>query len=379
MTHQLIETDTALVEVLDRHASDNFVAVDTEFRRRDTFFPQVALFQLCWKKDAYLIDPTRVFNLDPVVELLSNPQVIKLIHSPSEDLEVFDRWLQVLPSPLFDTQRALAVLGRGFGLGYRAMVEMFTGDAISKEETTSDWLKRPLTDRQLSYAALDVTYLRQIGEELYDACRESQRLSWVLEDTARLKLGGRGPAAKFKSAWKMSLREQAILSRLIDWREEEARRLDRPRSWVVPDKVLVTLAKRQPMHLAQLSSVDGLHDAIIRKRGKRIVEVVSGAIDNQTPHQAFWQSPLRSNHKQWASTLGETVASRAQELGVAPEVLYAGRDIERLIQATLEQQPVPKDLLGWRDSVITQHLVDLLASLVPVPDEIQSTDELPNG
>ena len=379
MTHQLIETDTALVEVLDRHATENFVAVDTEFRRRDMFFPQVALLQLCWRKDAYLIDPTRVFNLDPVVELLSNPQVIKLIHSPSEDLEVFDRWLQVLPSPLFDTQRALAVLGRGFGLGYRAMVEMFTGDAISKEETTSDWLKRPLTDRQLSYAALDVTYLRQIGEELYDACRESQRLSWVLEDTARLKLGGRGPAAKFKSAWKMSLREQAILSRLIDWREEEARRLDRPRSWVVPDKVLVTLAKRQPMHLAQLSSVDGLHDAIIRKRGKRIVEVVSGAIDNQTPHQAFWQSPLRSNHKQWASTLGETVASRAQELGVAPEVLYAGRDIERLIQATLEQQPIPKDLLGWRDSVITQHLVDLLASLVPVPDEIQSTDELPNG
>ena len=379
MTHQLIETDTALVEVLDRHATENFVAVDTEFRRRDTFFPQVALLQLCWRKDAYLIDPTRVFNLDPVVELLSNPQVIKLIHSPSEDLEVFDRWLQVLPSPLFDTQRALAVLGRGFGLGYRAMVEMFTGDAISKEETTSDWLKRPLTDRQLSYAALDVTYLRQIGEELYDACRESQRLSWVLEDTARLKLGGRGPAAKFKSAWKMSLREQAILSRLIDWREEEARRLDRPRSWVVPDKVLVTLAKRQPMHLAQLSSVDGLHDAIIRKRGKRIVEVVSGAIDNQPPHQAFWQSPLRSNHKQWASTLGETVASRAQELGVAPEVLYAGRDIERLIQATLEQQPVPKDLLGWRDSVITQHLVDRLASLVPVPDEIQSTDELPNG
>lgn len=379
MTHQLIETDTALVEVLDRHASDNFVAVDTEFRRRDTFFPQVALLQLCWRKDAYLIDPTKVFNLGPVVELLSNPQVIKLIHSPSEDLEVFDRWLQVLPSPLFDTQRALAVLGRGFGLGYRAMVEMFTGDAISKGETTSDWLKRPLTDRQLSYAALDVTYLRQIGEELYDACRESQRLSWVLEDTARLKLGGRGPAAKFKSAWKMSLREQAVLSRLIDWREEEARRLDRPRSWVVPDKVLVTLAKRQPMHLAQLSSVDGLHDAIIRKRGKRIVEVVSGAIDNQAPQQAFWQSPLRSSHKQWASTLGETVTSRAQELGVAPEVLYAGRDIERLIQATLDQQPIPKDLLGWRDSVITQHLVDLLAPLVRVPDEIQSTNELPRG
>ena len=147
---------------------------------------------------------------------MSDSRVIKLIHSPSEDLEVFDRWLQMTPTPLFDTQRALAVLGRGFGLGYRAMVEMYTGDVISKEETTSDWLKRPLTDRQLSYAALDVTYLRQIGEQLYDACEERQRLAWVLDDTARLTLGGRGPAAKFKSAWKMKPREQAILHRLID-------------------------------------------------------------------------------------------------------------------------------------------------------------------
>ncbi len=242
MTYQLIETDETLRALLERHSNERFVAVDTEFRRRDTFYPQVALLQLCWKKEAYLIDPTKISDFNSVSELLSDPRVIKLIHSPSEDLEVFDRWLHMTPAPLFDTQRALAVLGHGFGLGYRTMVEMYTGDAISKEETASDWLKRPLTGSQLSYAALDVTYLRQIGEKLYDTCEENQRLIWVLEDTARLILGGRGPAAKFKSAWKMKPREQVILHRLIEWREEEARRLDRPRSWVIPDKVMVSLA-----------------------------------------------------------------------------------------------------------------------------------------
>jgi ribonuclease D len=313
--------------------------------------------------------------LDGVVALLIDPRVIKLIHSPSEDLEVFDRWLETMPSPLFDTQRALAVLGRGFGLGYRAMVEMYTGDSISKDETTSDWLKRPLTDRQLSYAALDVTYLREIGEQLYEACLQNQRLSWVLEDTARLTLGGRGPAAKFKSAWKMSPREQIILLRLIDWREEEARRLDRPRSWVVPDKVLVALARQQPSHMAQLTSIDGLHDAVIRKRGKRILEVISRSTDDQSAQYEVWRPPLRSDPKVWAAALGEAVAAAALQLGVAPEILFAGKDIERLIQSTLDRQSVPEDLFGWRDTVITQQLITLLASLMGGSRDNQGTDE----
>ncbi len=375
MTHHLIETDEALSALLEQHSDAHFVAVDTEFRRRDTFYPQVALLQLCWRKDAYLIDPTKVSDLDGVVALLIDPRVIKLIHSPSEDLEVFDRWLETMPSPLFDTQRALAVLGRGFGLGYRAMVEMYTGDSISKDETTSDWLKRPLTDRQLSYAALDVTYLREIGEQLYEACLQNQRLSWVLEDTARLTLGGRGPAAKFKSAWKMSPHEQIILLRLIDWREEEARRLDRPRSWVVPDKVLVALARQQPSHMAQLTSIDGLHDAVIRKRGKRILEVISRSTDDQSAQYEVWRSPLRSDPKVWAAALGEAVAAAALQLGVAPEILFAGKDIERLIQSTLDRQSVPEDLFGWRDTVITQQLITLLASLMGGPRDNQGTDE----
>ena len=162
----------------------------------------------------------------------------------------------------------------------------------------------------------------------------------------------------------MKPHEQAILHRLIYWREEEARRLDRPRSWVIPDKVMVSLAKRQPSHMAQLSTVDGLHDAIIRKRGKRILEVIADESDDLSELPAGWQAPLRSDQKDWASTLGEAVATTAVTLGVAPEFLFAGKDVERLIQATLASQEVPEDLMGWRDAVLTQHLVALLAALV---------------
>ena len=103
MTYQFIETDEALGALLEQHSGERFVAVDTEFRRRDTFYPQVALLQLCWKKESYLIDPVKISDLDSVKALLADSRVIKLIHSPSEDLEVFDRWLQMTPTPLFDT------------------------------------------------------------------------------------------------------------------------------------------------------------------------------------------------------------------------------------------------------------------------------------
>ena len=132
---------------------------------------------------------------------------------------------------------------------------------------------------------------------------------------------------------------------------------------MIPDKVMVSLAKRQPLHIAQLTSVDGLHDAIIRKRGKHILKVISDASDDQSELPTVWQAPLRSDQKEWASMLGEAVATAAVALGIAPEVLCAGKDVERLIRSKLASQRVPEDLLGWRYTVITQHLIALLTSL----------------
>lgn len=359
MSFKVITSEGQLAEVLAKYEAESFVAIDTEFRRRDTFHPQVALVQLCWKEDAYLIDPTAFSGFSSLRNLLVNEQIVKLLHSPSEDLEVFDHWLGVLPSPLFDTQRAMALLGYGFGVGYRPMVEQFVGVEISKEETTSDWLKRPLTTKQLNYAALDVTHLRKIGEKLHAEAESSERLRWVYEDTSNQKPGGKGVASKFKSAWKLSTREQATLAALIDWREGESRRVDKPRSWVLPDKVMVSLARRAPDHIAQLKQIEGLQEAVIRKRGERLMEVIVSATSAVT-NNVVWPAPARGVERGWVTEMAARTQEVAEKLQVAPQILLSARDFEAIFLAAKHNTPLPAELSGWRYELIVS---DLLVSL----------------
>lgn len=363
MSFELITSESRLKEVLTQHKGENFVAVDTEFRRRDTFYPQVALVQLCWKETAYLIDPTSFSEFSALRELLVEEGVIKLLHSPSEDLEVFEHWLGVLPSPLFDTQRALALLGHGFGVGYRPMVAQFVGVEISKEETTSDWLKRPLSSKQLNYAALDVTYLRSIGETLHAQADESGRLAWIYEDTSNQKPGGKGVASKFKSAWKLNTAEQALLSALIVWREDESQRLDRPRSWILPDKVMVALARRAPDHIAQLKQIEGLQEAIIRKRGHRLIEVIAESKD-QGNTSVIWPAPARGVERDWLAEMASEVEKVAETLGMAPQILLSSRDLEAIVKTAKNKAPLPSELKGWRFEILVGELLGSLEKRV---------------
>ena len=199
----LIESSKALDSLLSDNRHQSMVAIDTEFRRRDTFFPQVALLQLCWGDEPYLIDPLQLDDVSALRAFLIDPSQTKLIHSASEDLEVFSHWLGVLPAPLFDTQRAAALLGLGAGQSYRALVAHFFDIELPKDETQSDWLQRPLTAAQAQYAAQDVTYLHPMGVQLLNLAMERHRLEWILEEGARLRPGGKPPIAKFKTAYRL--------------------------------------------------------------------------------------------------------------------------------------------------------------------------------
>ncbi len=210
MSWTLIESSEALDSVLSDNRRHAMVAVDTEFRRRDTFFPQVALLQLCWGKGSYLIDPLQLTDLSALRAFLTDSSQGKLIHSASEDLEVFSHWLGVLPAPLFDTQRAASLVGLGAGQSYRALVAHFFDIELPKDETQSDWLQRPLTDAQAQYAAQDVTYLHPMGVQLQNQALERNRLDWVLEEGARLRPGGKPPIAKFRTAYRLPADQQRV-------------------------------------------------------------------------------------------------------------------------------------------------------------------------
>ncbi|HEY0892485.1 MAG TPA: ribonuclease D, partial [Cellvibrio sp.] len=154
-----IDQDDQLTELCAVWRKQAAIAVDTEFMRSDTFYPIAGLLQIGDGKGCYLIDPLAIKNLAPLRELMLDTAVTKVLHSCSEDLEVFQRWLGVVPAPLFDTQIAAAFAGLGFSLGYSGLVKNLLTIEIPKDETRSDWLQRPLSVAQLNYAALDVAHM----------------------------------------------------------------------------------------------------------------------------------------------------------------------------------------------------------------------------
>jgi len=362
MEFTLVSTQQAFEALLDGHRDAPAVAVDTEFMRRNTFYPQVALLQLCFEDHAWLVDPLALADPGPLAGLFENPAVTKVLHSASEDLEVFDRWLGALPQPLFDTQRAAGLLDQGFGLGYRGLVEQAFGVTLDKGETRSDWLRRPLSAAQCAYAALDVAYLLPLYEQLRAAAEASGKLPWILEEgaVACAGAGSRNPAyhLRVKSAWKLDRRQLAALERLCAWREEEAANRDKPRSWIVDDKTCLAIAQAMPTTPATLAAAGDIPPAVRRRRGDALLGCIAAA--RELPEEALpapLPPPLASAERKLLRALKARVRAIAEREAVAPEMLLAGRDLELLLrQARGETIVEPPAWQGWRGPRVVEPL-----------------------
>ena len=353
-----VRSNEELAQAIQSVREYDAVAVDTEFRRRDTFFPQVALVQLAVEGHCWLIDPLTLTDTDALKSLLTDPSVIKVLHSASEDLEIFEYWLGVLPRPLFDTQKAAAMLNMGFGLSYRAMVEQMLGVVLSKEETQSDWLARPLSDAQCEYAAQDVTYLCTCWPMLRAKADARGVFAWILAEGEAAETGGRGPLAKFKSAWKLKPVQLGVLMALVTWRETEARRRDKPRSWILADKVMTELAQKMPENLPKLGEISGIPHSVIRRDGRQLIELIATAANTAraqppTPLPA----PANGQVRALAKALAGPLAGIAEELEMNVEVLLAGRELELIAREALgESIDPPAHWVGWRATTVIEPL-----------------------
>ena len=367
MDWKLIESDAALGELLDRARGCEAVMVDTEFMRRNTFYPQVALVQLCFAGSdaagtAWLVDPLQINDPAPLITLLEDPAVVKVLHSASEDLEVFQQWLGALPRPLFDTQKAAAMVGLDFGLGYRAMVLELCAEDLPKGETRSDWLQRPLTESQCHYAAQDVIWLLDAYRNIERRCREQGRYDWVLEDGETACAGLASNAGsyykKIKGAWKLSPEQLATLIAICDWREVTAREKDKPRSWIIDDKACLQLAQKSPANMNELRSAVEMHPATVRRYGETLLDLVSeqaSIADGELPPRL--PAPLSANQRNQLKRLKLHTEKIAGQLGVAPQVLVASKDYEALIRGDSEQ---PATWRGWRQQRVIEPLRTLL-------------------
>ena len=354
-----VRDTTALNEMVALISQEAFVAVDTEFRRRDTFYPEVALIQLAAAGQCWLLDPLTLDDTQSLQKLFRQTDLIKILHSASEDLEVFERWLGVLPRPMIDTQKAAAMLGLCFGLSYRDLVHDLLSIDVAKDETQSDWLVRPLTDAQCHYAMQDVTFLAQCWPILDARAEASGYLSWILEESAAMVTGGRGPLAKFKSAWKLNSQQLAVLLDLIDWRESNARDRNRPRNWILHDKVILDLAKRIPTSMPQLAAADSMPAGVVRREGKQLMTLIESACERGlSDPPAPLPAPSNSRVRKLAKSLAPAMAALALELGMNVEILMPSRELEMLASFVTGDGSVPRPVhwQGWRKAAVIQPL-----------------------
>jgi ribonuclease D len=373
MQWQLIESDDAMQRMLEQVAGAEVVIVDTEFMRRNTFYPEVALVQLCFESDdalrekAWLIDPLQINDPAPLAALFTDPAVLKVLHSASEDLEVFQRWLGVLPQPLFDTQRAAGLLNIGFGMGYRSLVQEICDVDLPKGETRSDWLQRPLTESQCEYAALDVTWLLPVWRELHARCEREDKLEWVLAEgrdaTTILGTEGYDYQKRIKSAWKLDRRQLGILAAVCHWREETARSRDKPRGWIIDDACCLRLAQLDPASLAELENNAEIPQQAVRRYGQALLDLLAAqreVPDTELP--ARLPPPLNASQRDQVKRMKSQVQSIADKVSVSPQMLVTAKDYEMLLrEASGDTFEPPVHWQGWRAEAVISPLRQVLA------------------
>lgn len=347
-----------------------FVALDTEFMRVDTFYPIAGLLQVSEGERAYLIDPLQIDDWTPLAQLLQDPAVVKVLHACSEDLEVFLRLTGSLPSPLFDTQLAAGYLNLGFSMGYSRLVQAVLDIELPKGETRSDWLQRPLSETQVSYAAEDVLHLAEVYERLQRQLF-ADKYAWVLEDGAELVANlGREVAPELtyreaKLAWKLSPQQLAVLRDLCAWREREARARNQPRNRVVREHSLWPLARTQPDNLVALARIEDMHPKTVRQDGETLLRLIKQAA--ATPQEEWPQAlpePLPIEASALLKKLRAIGQREGERLNIAPELMLRKKTLEALLKTGYPNGPyrLPESLRGWRRELMGQALLDCLAA-----------------
>ncbi len=347
-----------------------FVALDTEFMRVDTFYPIAGLLQVGDGQRAYLIDPLTIDNWQPLAELLENPAVVKVVHACSEDLEVLLRLTGSLPVPLFDTQLAAAYLNLGFSMGYSRLVQEVLGIELPKGETRSDWLQRPLSETQVSYAAEDAVHLAQVFSQLRSKLSED-KYRWVLEDGAELVANLRrevDPNEAYrdaKLAWKLSRAQLAVLRELCAWREREARARDLPRNRIVREHALWPLARTQPDTLAALAKIEDMHPRTVRQVGEFLLDLIKRTAKLGPEHwPPALPEPLPIEASALIKRLKAVGQAEAERLEIVPELMLRKKTLESLLKTGFPNGPyqLPDSLRGWRRELMGQALLDSLAT-----------------
>lgn len=280
--HVYIATQGELEAFCREAAGERVIAVDTEFLREKTYYPKLCLVQVRAGEKIAAIDPILIGDLAPLARIFEDPEVTKVFHACSQDLEVIQSGMGCTCRSVFDTQLAAAFLGLRQQISYGSLVESYCGVHLAKAESLTDWSRRPLDPEQLTYAEDDVRYLPGIYERMVSELIERDRLAWVapemeaLTDPAHVTRPPEEAYLRLKRSASLTRRQLAVAREACAWRERLAAARDVPRKWVLSDEVIVEVCKRVPRGTDRLRRIRGTEQLSPRDAEELVAAVSRG-------------------------------------------------------------------------------------------------------
>ena len=379
MPVDIIRDTDRFAKLCEGWSSLPFIAIDTEFVRTNTFYPKIGLLQIADHSKCYLVDPLSIQDWSCFTNLLANPGCTFVIHSCGEDLNLLNTILGQIPLRIFDTQIAAAFLGLGYSISYQALVAKLFSIDLPKDETRSDWLNRPLSETQLLYAANDACYLLKIQKVLYQQLIAENKLNWLESECAFLLDSSKeaenitnwySAYASISNAWKLEKQGLQYLQALSYWREDTARKRDKPRYWIAKDVDLFSIAQQMAddseCTLNKVNSLELSDKRLLGKYADQIYKVLK--YQNQAFDEVdtkMLNKPLNAAMRVKLKACQQVVKRQSEKLSIAPELLARKKILHEQLWAYKNTGGLiwVGELSAWRREVLEPEFVRIYSEL----------------
>lgn len=356
MTYKMVTNSDELQQCCAALANSSFLALDTEFLRETTYYSKLALIQVANESETYIVDPLALDDMQPFFDLVNNPDVVKVLHSARQDYEIFYNLQGHLPKPIFDTQVAASLLGYGEQIGYANLIKNLLDIDVDKSQTRTDWTKRPLNQKQLSYAASDVIHLAEIYPIMQKKLSDLNRTDWLTDDFEQLtsiscyQVDQRSMWKKIKSANRLTGKRLSIVQELADWRETRAINKNIPRKRAMSDDVIVDIANQQPANISELREIRQLNSRLQEQDLKQILNCIeTGANKPEDEWPRFARSKKPSTQQSAVvDILSAIVQLKASENSISPAFICSKKDLVKLVCGETDSNLYQ----GWRKMLV---------------------------
>ncbi len=360
----IIRDNSTLKKFCNKCIKENVLAIDTEFIRENTYYPVLCLVQIASNSFSAVIDPLSEIDMEPVWQLLSNEKILKVFHAGRQDVEIFFNLTGKIPKPIYDTQIAAMFCGLGDQVSYDGLVNRFLGLTISKESQFSNWLQRPLTNKQLQYASLDVNYLIKIFPLIKKMIKEANREEWVEKEFQYLT-NEINYDINPKEVWQKikikNLKREVlnILKHLAEWREIECKKRNLPRNKIIRDEILVTISQLKPSDIFSIKKIRGIPKYLSDNDLNKILIIVKNSQKiepEKWPKITKYKKKLNVN-KEGLDLLKLLLSYCSQKSGLAEKLITDANELRLILDGQMEGLEVFR---GWRNEIFGKFVTKLL-------------------